>query len=195
MRCDSQVQTESYEGTRCVYPTWKCKNCGTPVPEQIYEVGVRKADASGASLNGRASNSAFKEIIVSGIVEHNTSFDVAEDKLIPTCRSVLDILEESNAPAPRKAILGSEVTEHESGIHTAVMLQEPSVFEPFDPHVFGGRRELLFGKGTGASGPSTLLPRASIEPTKQRIKRFLELFADEGLMNEDEALVLAQSIM
>lgn len=158
-----------------------------------YEAGVGKVDVSVASLGERAGNSALEEVVVSGVVEHDEPFGIAEDKLIPTCRSVLDILDETEAAGPRKAILGSEVTEHESGIHTAAMLHEPSVFEPFDPHIFGGSRELLFGKGTGTAGASTLLSRAGIEPTEQRVEKFLELLADEGPMNEDDALALAQS--
>ncbi|WP_266081953.1 LeuA family protein [Haladaptatus caseinilyticus] len=160
-----------------------------------YEVGVGKADVSVASLGERAGNAALEEVVASGVVEHDVSFGVTEDKLIPTCRSVLDILEEADAAGPRKAILGSEVTEHESGIHTAAMLHEPSVFEPFNPYVFGGHRELLFGRGTGASGASTLLSRANIEPTDQRVERFLALLAEKGPMNEAEALALARSSM
>jgi isopropylmalate/homocitrate/citramalate synthase len=75
------------------------------------------------------------------------------------------------------------------------MLHDPSVFEPFDPHEFGGNRKLLFGKGTGASGAATLLTRAGIDSTEQHVEKFLELLADAGPVNEDEALTLARSTM
>ena len=95
---------------------------------------------------------------------------------------------------PRKAVLGSEVTEHESGIHTAAMLHDPSVFEPFDPERFGGERRLLFGTGTGASGASTLLSRVDVKPTDARTEEFLSLLAEVGPVGETEALELASSI-
>jgi isopropylmalate/homocitrate/citramalate synthase len=158
-----------------------------------YEVGVGKADVSVASLGERAGNSALEEVIVSGVVEHDESFAIDENKLIPVCQSVLEILDEKDAAGSRKAILGSEVTEHESGIHTSAMLQEPSVFEPFDPHEFGGNRKLLFGESTGASGATTLLTRAGINSTDQHVEEFLQLLADAGPVNEDEALALARS--
>lgn len=158
-----------------------------------YEAGVGKADVSVASLGERAGNPALEELVVGGVVEHNDSFGIAEAQLIPACESVLDILNESDNADPRKAILGSEVTEHESGIHTAAMLHEPSVFEPFNPETFGGERRLLFGTGTGRSGASTLLSRAGIEPTEQRIEEFLSLLAEVGPVDEDEALALAEN--
>jgi isopropylmalate/homocitrate/citramalate synthase len=160
-----------------------------------YEVGVGKADVSIASLGERAGNSALEEIVVSGVVEHDELFDIAENKLIPVCQSVLKILDEKDAAGSRKAILGSEVTEHESGIHTSAMLHEPSVFEPFNPHEFGGNRKLLFGESTGASGAATLLTRAGIDSTEQYVEEFLQLLADADPVNKDEALALARSAM
>lgn len=158
-----------------------------------YEAGVGKADVSVASLGERAGNPALEEVVVAGVVEHGESFGVDERRLVPTCEAVLDVLEETDAVDPRKAVLGTEVTEHESGIHTAAMLREPSAFEPFDPGTFGGERRLLFGAGTGTTGASTLLSRAGIEPTDERVEAFLSLLEREGPVDEDEALALAES--
>lgn len=159
-----------------------------------YGAGVGKADVSVASLGERAGNPALEEVVVSGVVEYEDSFGVDECELVPACEGVLATLGEEDVAGPRKAVLGSEVTEHESGIHTAAMLQDPSVFEPFDPYRFGGQRRLLFGTGTGASGASTLLSRAGVEPTDSRVEEFLSLLAEAGPVDETEALGLADSI-
>jgi isopropylmalate/homocitrate/citramalate synthase len=159
-----------------------------------YDAGVGKADVSVASLGERAGNPAVEEVVVSGVVEYGDSFGVDESELVPTCEGVLAALKEDDVAGPRKAVLGSEVTEHESGIHTAAMLHDPSVFEPFDPHRFGGQRRLLFGTGTGASSASTLLSRAGVEPTEGQIEEFLLLLAEAGPVDEAEALELADSI-
>ena len=158
-----------------------------------YEAGVGKADVSVASLGERAGNPALEEVVVCGAVEHGASFGVDESRLVPACEDVLEILGETDVAGPRKAILGSEVTEHESGIHTAAMLHEPSVFEPYDPEAFGGERTLLFGAGTGASGAATLLSRAGLEPTDERVEEFLSLLADAGPVTESEAISLAEA--
>lgn len=160
-----------------------------------YEAGVGKADVSVASLGERAGNPAIEEVVVAGVVEHDDPFGVDESLLVPACEDVLTILDENDVAGPRKAILGSEVTEHESGIHTAAMLEEPSVFEPYDPDVFGGERRLLFGSGTGTSGAATLLAHADVDQTDEHIEKFLSLLADVGPVTEDEALSLAESEM
>lgn len=157
-----------------------------------YEAGVGKADVSVASLGERAGNPALEEVVVAGATEYDDSFGVAESRLVPSCTDILETLEES--VQPRKAVLGEEVTEHESGIHTAAMLDEPSVFEPFDPSQFGGERRLLFGEGTGQTGARKLLERAGFEPTEQRIQRLSDRLTEVGPIETSAAVDLASRI-
>lgn len=156
-----------------------------------YDAGVAKADVSVASLGERAGNPALEEVVVAGATEYGTAFGVDEERLVPACEAVLDHLGES--VEPRKGILGEEVTEHESGIHTAAMLREPSVFEPFDPAAFGGERRLLFGRGTGRSAARVLLDRVGVDPTPEHVEQLLDALAREGPMETDEALAFTES--
>jgi isopropylmalate/homocitrate/citramalate synthase len=151
------------------------------------EAGVGFADVSVASLGERAGNPALEEVVVAGTLARDASFGTDPSEVIPACRSVLAALDEE-IPA-RKAILGAEVTTHESGIHTEAMLHEPSTFEPFDPSTFGGERTLLFGAGTGESGAATLLERADVDGDPGA---FLELLREEGPLDYDEAVALAR---
>lgn len=154
------------------------------------ELGVGKADVSVAALGERAGNPALEEVVVAGQTEQENSFGIATDNLIPVCQTVLETLDEE--VDPRKAILGSEVMEHESGIHTAAMLEEPSVFEPFNPNEFGGNRRLVFGGGTGQAGARKLLERAGIEPTDDRVDEFQDVLSDQGPVDTETAITLAQ---
>jgi isopropylmalate/homocitrate/citramalate synthase len=155
-----------------------------------YELGVGKADVSVASLGERAGNPAFEEVVVAGKTDHGDAFGIRTEELVPGCREVLDILDEE--VQPRKAVLGTEVTEHESGIHTAAMLDEPAVFEPYDPSDFGGQRRLLFGAGTGRTGARKLLLRANVESTDERVTEFLDALGERGPLETDEAVALAR---
>lgn len=157
-----------------------------------HDMGVGKADVSVTSLGERAGNPALEEVVVAGVVERGDDFGIDAERLIPTCESVLFELDET--VEPRKAVLGQEVTEHESGLHTAAMLREPRVFEPFDPATFGGERRLLFGGGTGRSGARTLLERAGFEPTDGRVEELLGALAEEGPLETDEAVSLTESL-
>lgn len=153
-----------------------------------YELGVGKADVSVASLGERVGNPALEEVVVAGVVEYEDDFGLDASELIPACERVLLSLGES--VEPRKPILGEEATKHESGIHTAAMLKEPSVFEPFNPERFGGERQLLFGSGTGRSSARILLQRADIEPTEKNVDELLTVLQSRGPIKIEEAVAL-----
>ncbi len=157
-----------------------------------FDVGVARADVSIAALGERAGNPALEEVVAAGATEYDDAFGVDESRLIPNCHDVLDTLGED--VDPRKAVLGTEVCEHESGIHTTAMLDEPSVFEPFNPKRFGGERRLLFGANTGRTGAKKLLERAGVEPTEERVTDFLERLAEDGDLETEEAVALATSM-
>ena len=166
---------------------------GTANSLKAAEMGVGKADLSIANLGERAGNAALEEVVVADAIAEGSALDVDESELIPVCLEVLDILEEDLDP--RKAILGEEVTSHEAGIHTAAMLDEPSVFEPFDPSEFGGRRELVFGEGTGRGGARKLIERAGGEPTDELVSALLDRLAEEGPLDQTEATELAADVL
>lgn len=155
-------------------------------------MGVGHADVSVAGLGERTGNTALEQLVVAGVVDHDTSFGISEVSLIPVCRGVLEALGET--VDEQTPILGAAATSHEAGIHTAAMLSDPSVMEPFDPAVFGGERLLLFGSQTGRRGAKQLLKRAEREPTEELVSEFLERLADEGPLDQSEAVALARSL-
>ncbi len=164
--------------------------CATANTLAAYRLGVGKADVSVGSLGERAGNSALEEVAVACTVDYDDDLGLNSGELIPVCRNVLDTLAEIYGE--RKAVLGTEIAEHESGIHTAAMLSDPATLEPFDPKLFGGQRRLVFGKPTGKSGARHLLQQAGIEPDSETIVAYLNALATEGPLDLDEALALAE---
>lgn len=164
---------------------------GTANALAAYEAGAGKVDVSVASLGERAGNSSLEELVVAAVTGHHETFGLNVEELAPVCWEVLEELDEP--VQPRKAILGREVTEHESGIHTTAMLEEPSTFEPFDPTAFGGKRRLVFGEGTGRTGARKLLEIAGIEIDDGRVTEFSGLLDQEGPIEKDKAIDLARS--
>ncbi len=154
--------------------------------------GVGKVDVSVAGLGERAGNPPLEEVAVAGPVGGRVDVDVRSEELIPVCRAVLDALGES--VDPRKAVLGPEVTEHESPIHTAAMLSEPSVMEPYDPTRFGGSRTLIFGQKTGRGAARRLLERAGREPTDDTIEALLAALQSEDPVELDGAVDIARDV-
>ncbi|MEF8841990.1 MAG: citramalate synthase [Haloarculaceae archaeon] len=154
--------------------------------------GVGSADVSVAALGERAGNTPIEQLVVAGSLEREEAFGVDAEVLVPACLDALDALDED--VDPRRPVLGEEVVRHESGLHTAVMLDHPFVFEPFDPADFGGQRELVFGAITGRGAARKLVERVGREPTDERIGVLLERLGTEGPMGLDGALDLARSV-
>lgn len=164
--------------------------CATANALAAYRAGVGKADVSVAGLGERAGNSPLEEVAVACAVDHDDDLGLTTDELVPACRDILDRLGEPYED--RKAVLGEKIAEHESGIHTAAMLADPATLEPFDPERFGGERRLVFGTPTGASGARRLLERAGIDPDEETVTAYLDALADEGPLDLDAALALAE---
>ena len=156
--------------------------------------GVARADVSVAGIGERAGNASLEELVASVAVgDEPVTLDVDDDELLPVAHAVLDALGEDVEPT--KPLLGEEVFAHESGLHTAAMLDDPGTFEAFDPARFGGRRRLLFGSATGKGAARRLLERAGRDATDDRVHRLLdELDAADGELSLDAAVALASEL-
>lgn len=156
--------------------------------------GVGKADVSVAGIGERAGNTSLEEFVVASVLGGgSTVTNVKETELVPRASAILDILDESVPPA--KALLGTDVFAHESGLHTAAMLDEPATFEPFDPAQFGGRRNLLFGPASGVGAARRLLDRAGVDATDTRIEALLDtLHAQDETVSLETAVAFARDV-
>jgi isopropylmalate/homocitrate/citramalate synthase len=153
------------------------------------ECGVGKADVTVGGIGERVGNVALEEVIVASTLgTPSIDFDVNIDTLIPQTSSILDILNEEIPP--HKAVLGETAFEHESGMHTAAMLNDPSTFEPFNPARFGGSRQLMFGPSSGEGAARRLLEQVGVtDPSDRTVKNLLDRLHDL-----DEHIPLEQAI-
>ena len=163
--------------------------CATANALAAYRAGVGKADVSVGGLGERAGNSPLEEVVVTCAVDHEDDLGLETGELVGTCREVLSTLDEGYDDW--KAVLGSAVAEHESGIHTAAMLTDPATLEPFDPGRFGGSRRLIFGERTGEGAARKLLERAGVDPTDDAVEVYLALLSERGPLDLDGAVELA----
>mgnify|MGYP000844169387 FL=1 len=107
----------------------------------------------GVTVNGlgeRAGNAALEEIIMS--LKYLLNFDMEQktQKLRELCEYVAKA---SNRILPSwKAIVGTSVFTHESGIHADGTLKNPRTYEVFDPEDVGLKRRFVIGKHSGTAG-------------------------------------------
>jgi isopropylmalate/homocitrate/citramalate synthase len=153
-------------------------------------LGVGKVDVSVAGLGERAGNTPFEEFVVSTEVgDFGFETNVHTSRLIPECNEILSILEER--AHSQKPVLGENVHRHESGLHTAAMLDYPSLFEPYPPEQFGGIRELQFGEASGRGAARRLLERAGYPQTDENVARLLAILEEsDGSLSFDTVMEL-----
>jgi methanogen homocitrate synthase len=98
------------------------------------------------SLGERSGNASLEELLMSLLVlydidKYNTSGLMKLSKMVVEYSGV--------NVAKNKPVVGELAFAHESGIHVAAILEEPSTYELFSPEMVGTKRSLIIGKHTG----------------------------------------------
>ncbi|PTV98917.1 homocitrate synthase NifV [Halanaerobium saccharolyticum] len=112
-----------------------------------------KAGAQGicASFNGFSKKpyrrTALEEIMM--ILKKIEALDskYKTEKLFELSRLMAEYL--NDFPAVNKAVIGKDIFKHESGIHVAGILKNPTTYEAFSPAEVGLKREIIIGKHSG----------------------------------------------
>lgn len=153
------------------------------------DAGATSVDATVGGVGERVGNAPLEEVAVL-LAERGDEVSLDRAELVPACRRVYDALDVA-VPAD-KPVLGERAYRHESGLHTAAMLREPSTYEPFDPARYGGERELLFGAGTGRGAARALLADAGVDASDDRVDDALAAIR-EAAAEKGAPLALAEA--
>lgn len=101
------------------------------------------------TVNGigeRAGNASIEEVLVALRMKGGIDrYDLT--KLLEVSKMVEDY--SGIQVAKTKAVVGEHAFAHESGIHIAAILEDPSTYEYFMPEMVGGERRFVLGKHTG----------------------------------------------
>lgn len=73
-----------------------------------------------------------------------------------------------------KAILGSEIFSHESGIHVDGITKDPQLYEAFPPEKVGLTRKLIIGKHSGSAALRYKLHKWQLSLTGEELKTLLK---------------------
>ncbi|WP_214084373.1 homocitrate synthase family protein [Methanoculleus sp.] len=101
------------------------------------------------TVNGigeRAGNAALEQVLVAlrmkgGVDRYDLSRLQDISRLVARCSDV--------APERTRPVVGENAFAHESGIHIAAILGDPSTYEYIPPELVGGERRFILGKHTG----------------------------------------------
>ncbi len=115
--------------------------------------GVRAgARFIGVTVNGlgeRAGNAAMEEVVMALKHIQNTDLDFDTKRFVELSEYVSRA--SGRLLPPWKAIVGSNMFAHESGIHADATLKNPKTYEVFKPEEVGLERQIVIGKHSGTA--------------------------------------------
>jgi homocitrate synthase NifV len=110
--------------------------------------GADSVDVTVNGLGERAGNAALEEVVMALETAEPNCTGIETRKLIAISERVAEF--SGRELWPSKAIVGSKVFHHESGIHVHAMLRDSRSYEPFAPATVGrGERTFVLGKHSG----------------------------------------------
>lgn len=140
--------------------------------------GARALSVTVNGLGERAGNASLEAVAVALKVAHRTDPGLHLKKLAPLCRLVA----ESSGRTVRcdQPVVGEDAFRHESGIHGAAWLKDPSAYEPFRPSAVGrGPSSLAAGKHSSVRTLGHLLSKMGLEAEEAVLRRLLRDVREE----------------
>ena len=137
---------------------------------------VGGANHIGVTVNGlgeRAGNAALEEVIMAlkFVYGYETNIDTTRFREISKYVS-----QASGRELPVwKAIVGTNMFRHESGIHADGALKDPKNYEAFDPSEVGLERQIVIGKHSGKAAIINKFREYEIELSNEEAESMLEL--------------------
>jgi len=112
-----------------------------------YWYGANWSNLTFLGIGERAGNSELEKVLVF-FVHRVKGFEKYNPKYLVEFARYIE--KEVRIFIPRnKAIVGKNIFAHESGIHTAAVIKNPFLYEPFPPESVGGERKLMIGDTSG----------------------------------------------
>lgn len=137
---------------------------------------VGGANHIGVTVNGlgeRAGNAALEEVIMALKFVYGYETDIETTRFREISKYVSQA---SGRQLPDwKAIVGTNMFRHESGIHADGAMKNPKNYEAFDPSEVGLERQIVIGKHSGKAAVVNKFKEYDIELSKEEAEVMLEL--------------------
>lgn len=141
------------------------------------EAGAFQLHTTVNGIGERAGNASLEELLVAlrmkkGIDRYDLS------KLMELSHMVEKY---SGVTLPRnKPVTGELAFSHESGIHIAAILEDPSTYEYFSPDLVGGERHFILGKHTGRKALEHVVSSLDFKLSEKQICTLLTMVKDQS---------------
>lgn len=134
------------------------------------------ANYVGVTVNGlgeRAGNAALEEVVMALKYVYGCEVDM-DTTMFREMSKYVSAASGRELPI-WKAIVGTNMFAHESGIHADGAIKNPKNYEAFDPSVVGLERQIVIGKHSGKAAIVNKFKEYSIELTNEEANSILEM--------------------
>ena len=131
----------------------------------------------GVTVNGlgeRAGNAALEEVIMALMLVYGYNGDTINTQMFREVSQYVSRASGRELPI-WKAIVGTNMFAHESGIHADGAIKDPKNYEAFDPAIVGLERQIVIGKHSGRASIINKFKEYNRVLTDDEAKGILEL--------------------
>ncbi|MFB6286719.1 MAG: 2-isopropylmalate synthase [Candidatus Bipolaricaulia bacterium] len=171
-----------YQSTDCAISIHCHNDFGLAVANSLaaVEAGARMVQVSLNGIGERAGNASYEEVALGLRCLHEIDLGIRTEGLYDTSR----LIERLTAipVTPNKPVIGANAFSHESGIHSAGVLEDSSTFEPgvMTPEMVGHQRRLVVGKHAGKRGIQETLREAGLAPSDEELNEIVRRIKSLG---------------
>jgi methanogen homocitrate synthase len=141
------------------------------------EAGAFQLHTTVNGIGERAGNASLEELLVALRMKKG----IDRYKLSTLTRLSHMVEKYSGITLPRnKPVTGELAFSHESGIHIAAILEDPSTYEYFPPDLVGGERHFILGKHTGKKALEHIVASLGCHLSEKQICKVLDLVKDHS---------------
>lgn len=135
------------------------------------EAGAKQLHTTVNGIGERAGNTPLEELLVSLLIQYGI-----DRYNLNSIKKLSKMVEQYSGIqiAKNKAIIGSHAFAHESGIHVAAILEEPSTYELFSPELVGCERDIIIGKHTGGKALKHIIHKMGYNLNGDKLNKLLE---------------------
>lgn len=147
------------------------------------EAGAQAVSVTVNGLGERAGNAALEQVAVAATTLDHRCASVDTRRLAKICQWVGRIT--GRTIGPDRPVVGEAVFTHESGIHCAALLKNPSTYQPFPPEMVGRKcARLVVGRHSGTHMIRHLMEDAGVILNAEEAQRLLSVIRDESVRNK-----------
>lgn len=131
----------------------------------------------GVTVNGlgeRAGNAALEEVIMALMLVYGYKGENINTQMFREVSEYVSRASGRELPI-WKAIVGTNMFAHESGIHADGAIKDPKNYEAFDPAIVGLERQIVIGKHSGRAAVVNKFKEYNIDLTDEEATGILEL--------------------